>query len=103
MDNVDYGSYNNKNIVLNELIGLRVRVLRCLDKKQRGLEGTVIDETKNTLVVDTSKGRRTLIKASSTFRFYAGRKSFVVDGLEINSRPYERIEKGMKFYRKREQ
>ncbi len=99
---IDYSTYNNKNIVLNELIGLRVRVLSCLDKKQVGLQGTVIDESKNTLVVDTGTQLKRLVKATSTFRFYAGRKSFKVSGLEINFRPEDRIEKGMKFYKKRE-
>jgi ribonuclease P protein subunit POP4 len=103
MDNADYSSYNNKNIVLNELIGLRVRVVKCLDRKQRGLKGTVVDETKNTLVVDTGHQPKRLVKATSTFRFYAGRKSFEVSGLEINFRPEDRIEKGMKYYRKRSQ
>jgi ribonuclease P protein subunit POP4 len=102
MDNTGYSSYNNKNIVLNELIGLRVKVVRCLDKKQKGLEGRVTDETKNTLVVETRNGTKRIAKSSSTFRFYAGGRSFVVKGVEINFRPHERIEKGMKYYRKRE-
>ena len=101
MSNADYSSYNNKNIVLNELIGLRVRVTKCLDKKQRGVEGTVIDETKNTLVVDTGHRPKRLVKATSTFRFYAGRRSFEVSGVEINFRPEERTEKALKYYRKR--
>ena len=99
---IDYSEYNNKNIVLNELIGLRVRVTKCLDKRQVGLQGTVVDESKNTLVVDTGNRLKRLVKATSTFRFYAGRKSFIVNGVEINFRPEERIEKSMRFYKKRE-
>lgn len=101
MQNADYSSYNNKNIVLNELIGLRVRVVKSLDRRQVGIKGTVIDETQNTLVVDTGYQQKRLVKATSTFRFYAGRKSFEVSGVEINFRPEERIEKAMKYYRKR--
>ncbi len=101
MESADRYSYNNKNIVLHELIGLRAKVVKCFDKKQIGLEGTVIDETKNTLVIATRDGNKRLVKRSSTFRFYVNRKAFVVDGLEINSRPFERIEKSMKFHRKR--
>lgn len=98
----DFSGYNNRNIVLNELIGLRVRVLRCADRKQVGLRGTVVDESKNTLVVDTGNRLIRLVKATSTFRFYAGRKSFIVNGNEINFRPEDRIEKAMKFYKRRE-
>jgi ribonuclease P protein subunit POP4 len=96
--------YSNRNIVLNELIGLRARVVKCSDKKQEGLEGTVVDETKNTLLLETGGGVKKLVKASSTFRFYIpGRseESFVVDGREISFRPHERIEKSMKFYKRR--
>ena len=100
--NEDYGSYNNRNIVLRELIGLRVRVLSCSDAKQVGLQGTVMDESKNTLVVDTGNRLIRLVKATSTFRFYAGRQSFVVRGDEIAFRPEDRIEKGMKYYKRRE-
>ncbi|MDE1855251.1 MAG: ribonuclease P protein subunit [Candidatus Micrarchaeota archaeon] len=98
----DFSGYNNRNIVLNELIGLRVRVIKCRDRKQVGLHGTVVDESKNTLVVDTGNRLARLVKATSTFRFYAGRKSFIVSGVEINFRPEDRIEKAMKYWKRRE-
>lgn len=93
--------YDNRNIVLNELIGLKAKVIKSLDRKQKGLSGTVIDETKNTVLLETPSGTRTVIKKTSVFRFYSGRKSFVVNGEEIGFRPHERIEKSMKFYKAR--
>lgn len=101
---MDIAGYSNRNIVLNELIGLRARVVRCSDKKQEGLEGIIIDETKNTLLLRTDGGVKRLVKASSAFRFYVeGKESFLVDGREISFRPHERIEKSMKFYKRRKQ
>ncbi len=93
--------YDNKNIVLNELIGLKARVLRSLDKKQRGASGTVIDETKNTLLLEGKDMTRRIVKKACVFRFYHGTQSFDVDGREICFRPYERIEKSMKYYKRR--
>lgn len=93
--------YNNRNIVLNELIGLRVKVVSCLDKRQKGLEGLVIDETKNTIVLETKAGTKRVVKKTATFRFYADKKAYTVNGVEINYRPSERIEKGLKFYKRR--
>ncbi len=93
--------YNNRNIVLHELIGLRVRVVSCFDHRQKGLTGLVVDETKNTLVLETRAGTKRVVKKTATFRFYAGKSSYVVDGIEINYRPFERIEKAMKYYRRR--
>ncbi|MGC8587013.1 MAG: ribonuclease P protein component 1 [Candidatus Micrarchaeia archaeon] len=95
------GAYNNKNIVISELIGLRAKVLKCLDKKQEGLEGIVLDETKGTLLLDVEGKRVRVVKKTATFRFYAGSKSFVVEGNEINFRASERLEKSLKFYKKR--
>ena len=93
--------YNNKNIILNELIGLRVKISSSFDRKERGISGKVIDETKNTLSIDTKEGRKSIIKSRAVFIFYSGKKSFKVNGEEINFRPYERIEKAMKFYKRR--
>ena len=93
--------YDNRNIVLNELIGLKAKVIKSTDKQQKGICGMVIDETKNTLVIDTDSGKKRVVKKASVFRFYAGRMSFVVDGEEISFRPHERIEKSMKFYKAR--
>jgi len=98
---IKYMHYNNKNIVISELIGLQVTIAKHKDKKQTGIKGTVVDETKNTLVINTSKGLKKIIKANAVFRFKAGKQSFLVDGKEINYRPVERTEKALKFYKRR--
>ncbi len=93
---------NNKTIVLHELIGLSVRVQKSQDRSQIGIHGTVIDETKNTLIIETGSGeQKKVAKNISVFVFKYGRKNFVVDGKEIGFRSYERIEKGLKFYKRR--
>jgi ribonuclease P protein subunit POP4 len=93
--------YNNKNIVLSELIGLRCKVVKSLDRNQIGVSGTVVDETKNTLVIETDLGAKRIAKRISTFKFYSEGKAFIVKGEEINFRPHERISKAVKFYRAR--
>lgn len=94
--------YNNKNIVLHEIIGLHVKVISSCDSLRVGLNGLVINETKNTLVVDTNKGIKKVPKISSVFKFTIRDKSFIVNGREINFRPHERIKKGIKFYKRRD-
>ena len=94
-------SYNNRNIVLHELIGLKVEVAKSHDKSRKGIRGTVLNETKNTLVIGTISGRRTVPKLASTFKFVYGRKKFTVEGREINFRPHERLEKSFRFYKRR--
>jgi RNase P/RNase MRP subunit p29 len=93
--------YDNKNIVLNELIGLKVLVLSCIDKNQKGIRGVVIDETKNLIKIKSGKDVLSLIKKNTKFRFYYGKQHFDVEGKEINFRSDERIEKGLKYYKRR--
>jgi ribonuclease P protein subunit POP4 len=93
--------YDNKSIVLQELIGLKVTVKRSSDSSRIGLKGTVIDETKFTLRVKNGQKITTVPKLGTVFSFRAGRKSFIVEGKEINFRPHERISKGLKFYKAR--
>ncbi len=93
--------YNNRTIVLHELIGLNVQVVKSRDKYLKGIKGKVVNETKNTLVIRTAAKTIIVPKMNSTFRFSYGKKRFVVDGVEINFRPYERIEKSYKFYKRR--
>jgi ribonuclease P protein subunit POP4 len=95
--------YDNKDIVLQELIGLEAKVIKCNDKKQVGVKGMVIDETKNVLFIKTSTGLKKVIKKTAVFKFRAERKLFIVNGKEINFKPVERTEKAMKFYKKRKQ
>jgi ribonuclease P protein subunit POP4 len=93
--------YNNRNIVLHELIGLYAEVVDSKDSSQIGIEGRVIDETKNLLYLRQGSITRGVVKKVSRFRFSVGGERFIVDGEEINFRSYERIEKALKFYKRR--
>jgi ribonuclease P protein subunit POP4 len=93
--------YNNKNIVLHELVGLDAKVVNSSDMSQIGIKGKVIRETKNLLFLDDNNRTRMIVKKNSTFEFSKGKEVFVVKGEEINFRPYERTEKALKFYKKR--
>lgn len=93
--------HNNKNIVLHELIGLKVVVINSSDTEQVGIRGKVLDETKNTLCIGTSSGVKKVVKKISTFKFISGKTTFTVKGEEISFRPHERIEKAYKYYKRR--
>ncbi len=87
---------NAENLVMHELIGLVVRVSKSSDPGKKGISGTVIDETRNTLAVETrNKGeRRVLPKAECTFRFtLPGGDAVEVEGKAIIARPEDRTKK----------
>ncbi|MBI2005204.1 MAG: ribonuclease P protein subunit [Candidatus Aenigmarchaeota archaeon] len=83
------------NLVRHELVGLKVKIEQSGDPTQRGLKGTVIDETYNTLKIETSeKKEKTTIKENNVFIFTLPDKTKVeVDGKLLVSRPEDRIKK----------
>jgi ribonuclease P protein subunit POP4 len=82
------------NLVRHELIGLKVKVVKSSEKTQKGLTGVVIDETYNTLKLETEKGEKAVIKSNCVFIFTLPDKTKVqVDGKVLVGRPEDRIKK----------
>lgn len=82
------------HIVKHELIGLRVEVVASSHPPLVGLEGRVVDETRNTLAVETAKGERVVPKVGQRFAFtLRDGRSHEVDGRRIAYRPEDRIKK----------
>ena len=77
-----------------EYIGLRVTVTKSPSKERIGINGVVVDETKNTFMIEKDDGKEvTVPKQSSSFRFNEGGKTFDVEGSDIAFRPEDRPKK----------
>lgn len=86
-----------KNLVLHELIGLEVKVSSSTNKQLEGLKGTVIDETRNMLTIETPKGEKKLAKQDCVFSFHLPSGEWVkVQGSLLVARPEDRIKKRLK-------
>ncbi|NYZ74465.1 ribonuclease P protein subunit [Candidatus Micrarchaeota archaeon] len=84
-----------KNLLYSTFIGLPVQIINSSQRKLVGLEGTIVDETKNLIAVEKPDGSVVkLQKVSCVFRFTmdSGEKADV-DGNSIAFRPYERPKK----------
>jgi len=79
------------NLPRHELIGLMTEVVESTDPSREGLKGNVVDETKNTLVLDTEDGETTVPKDETVFRFDLGDLKVRLDGRLLTGRPEERI------------
>jgi|YNPNPStandDraft_1061719.scaffolds.fasta_scaffold260708_2 ribonuclease P protein subunit POP4 len=87
-----------KNILIHELIGLKVRVLDACNKSLIGIEGKVIDETKNMLIIEVNMHLTKRVQKKGTrfmFELPDGTK-VAVDGNKLSGRPYERIKSKIK-------
>ncbi len=91
-----------QNVVRHELIGLRVKVAYPPGTKPSSAEATgkVVDETRNTLTVESAGKEKVFIKDQCTFSFYLpGPKKWVrVRGDVIVARPEDRIKKRLKSW-----
>jgi ribonuclease P protein subunit POP4 len=71
------------------LIGRCIEVVSSTNKSHIGVEGEIIDETKNSLVIECKGKRKRLLKSGITFMFISNGK-VVVDGKSIKKRPEDR-------------
>jgi len=82
-----------KNLIRHELIGLEVEVVNAKSVNQVGIKGNIVEETRNTLVVNTAKGEKKLLKNNVTLRFTLKDQMVDVDGERLVGKPEERIKK----------
>jgi RNase P/RNase MRP subunit p29 len=76
------------------LIGKEIEVVASKDPTLKGIRGSIMDETKNILLVLTADDRRLSVpKSVVTLAIRDGRnaKSFVIEGSGILGTPAERI------------
>ncbi len=82
-----------KNIVRHEMIGLIVKVIDASNSALIGIEGKIVDETRNTLVIETKQGEKTVLKAQVKLESVVGGEKVVIDGKSLVARSEDRIKK----------
>lgn len=86
-----------KDLVRHELIGLYVKIAESSNNSQVGLEGTVTDETRQTLTIETDSGEKNVAKDQCVFVFTLPSNEKVrVSGKLLEARPEDRIKKKQK-------
>lgn len=76
-----------------EFIGLEVQVIGSSHPAYLTIGGRVVDETKNTLVIESEGVEKTVPKPGNEFRFTYEGSEITVKGDEIRHRPEDRIKK----------
>ncbi len=98
-----------QNIMHHELIGLDTKVVESTNKSLIGIEGRIVDETKNLLVLSNDVREKKIPKSCSSFIFtippVEGKRylpfTLKVDGKLLLSQPENRIQtKFRKKFRK---
>jgi len=85
------------NILIHELIGLKVRVISGSSRPHGGIEGEIVFETLNTLVIRTVRGDKIVPKQGAIFEFGLPNGDKVrVNGSKLLNRPENRIKRGIR-------
>jgi ribonuclease P protein subunit POP4 len=92
---------DNTNLHKHELVGLRLQVVRASDGGMVGMRGIVVDETRETLVIEDDR-RRTLPKRGLAFEFtLEDGSTAVIEGDDIAYRPEDRVKRAPGYRRGR--
>lgn len=80
-------------LVKDELIGLHVTITTCTDPTWKHQQGIIIDETKNTFLIQTTKKVKRIAKNTASFTFAFDQKNIQINGSKIRFRPEDRVKK----------
>ncbi len=82
---------NVKDIIKHELIGLKVKVVDSKNKSNIGIQGKIIDETKNTIMIESKGKQKRLFKNNITIDVHVDKKIVRINGKLLSGRPKERV------------
>ncbi len=89
-----------QNIFRHEFIGLNVKIIDSNHEGFLDIQGKIIDETRNTMKIDTGNIEKVVPKSEVTFLFTLPQGERVsIDGKVIVARPEDRIKKKFKKIR----
>ncbi|RJS91117.1 ribonuclease P protein subunit [Candidatus Bathyarchaeota archaeon] len=81
-------------IIQHEFIGLKAKVVKCANPYCEGIKGKVIDETRNTFLLEENGIEKRVIKEISVFQFtYPDGTVVEISGKLLVGRPEDRIKK----------
>lgn len=84
-------------IIQGELIGLSAKVVKANNASCVSISGTVVNETRNTLVMRHANENKVIIKETSVFKFILQDGTAVeIEGRAILGRPEDRVKKRLK-------
>ena len=84
---------DNNRIVRDELMGRTVKIIKCTDPNWINLSGKIIDETKNTFLIEIQNQQKRIAKNTAIFEFEYENKKTIVEGSRLLYRPEDRTKK----------
>lgn len=87
------------SIIEQEFIGLEAKVTKSSNLSNIGIAGTIINETRNTLIILQDNRKKTVVKNQAIFHFTFPDTSIVeIDGKILTGRPEDRLKKRVRRF-----
>jgi ribonuclease P protein subunit POP4 len=80
-------------LVKDEFIGLQVSINKSSDPTWINQQGIIVDETKNTFLIQTNNKVKRIAKNIATFTFIKNKEKISILGSKIRYRPEDRVKK----------
>ena len=81
----------SENIAIHEMVGLKTGIFNSPNHQIIGLTGTIVDETKSMLILNTKNGFKMIPKKLNTWKFYAKDQEITLYGSLLEKRSYDRL------------
>lgn len=80
-----------ENIASHELIGQHTEIVKSTNQFMVGLNGVIVDETRNMFTVKTGNNTKKIPKAINSWKFVINGDKKIIEGNKITKRPFDRI------------
>lgn len=80
-----------ENITSHELIGLHTEIIESTNSQIIGLNGTITDESKSMLTINTTSGSKMIAKSNNSWKFSIDNRDIILDGSKIAKRAFDRL------------
>ena len=83
----------NGSAAKDELVGSQIEVVESKNKANIGIKGKIIDETRDTILIECADGAKRLIKKNITIIVYQKNQKTRIEGKKLIGRSEERIKR----------
>ncbi len=88
-----------RNLIHHELIGLETEFLSSNDQPQKVIKGRILDETRNTFLIETKLKNRIRISKKTTFKFNIPNEPTIqIEGEVLIGKPEDRLKMREKLW-----
>ena len=79
------------NVLRHEFIGVKIEITDSKNKSLIGLEGKIVNETKNMFIIETKSTTKKIIKNQIKMKLKFKNKTVEIDGKKLVGAPENRI------------